>query len=148
MPESMYSTKKLVTFYFHTIKSTVLCTLLLSQLLLIPYQIHNVDATSTISSSPSMATAVSSSSASSSSESISKFGGLMVRQPESTVAPLYDEVLFECELNLTPDRVEWRFRSQNAIKNLQYFNDQNNDFIYLKKNVSNKFLLLSHFYFD
>lgn len=129
MPEYMQSTKKFISNNFHSIKPTILCTLLLSQLFLIPYQIHNVDATSTITSSPL-------------SDSTSKFGGLMVRQPESTEAPLYDDVLFECELNLTPDRVEWRFRSQNAIKNLQYFNDHNNDFIYLKKNVSSGFWFL------
>lgn len=41
-----------------------------------------------------------------------KFGAYIERQPESTIAPLYDEVLFECGLNLVSDRIEWRFRPQ------------------------------------
>lgn len=65
---------------------------------------------------------------SSTSTKVDKFGAYMERQPESTVAPLYDEVLFECGLNLVPDRIEWRFRSQKPR-----YNNANNDFIYLNK---------------
>ncbi|XP_046801983.1 interference hedgehog isoform X2 [Lucilia cuprina] len=32
------------------------------------------------------------------------------RSPESAVAPKGDEVVFECEVNLAPDRLEWKFR--------------------------------------
>ncbi|XP_055374768.1 interference hedgehog isoform X2 [Condylostylus longicornis] len=39
-----------------------------------------------------------------------KFGVWMERSPESTVAPNGDEVLFECEINIIPDNIEWRFR--------------------------------------
>ncbi|XP_036338791.1 interference hedgehog isoform X2 [Rhagoletis pomonella] len=34
----------------------------------------------------------------------------IVRSPESAVAPKGDEVVFECELNLLWERLEWRFR--------------------------------------
>lgn len=34
----------------------------------------------------------------------------VVRSPESAVAPKGDEVVFECEMNLAPDRLEWKFR--------------------------------------
>lgn len=54
----------------------------------------------------------------------------MIRSPESTIAPLRDEVLFECELNLNPDRLEWRFRSSDS-------NGIVDDYLYLRKNVSN-----------
>ncbi|XP_059223024.1 interference hedgehog-like isoform X2 [Stomoxys calcitrans] len=33
-----------------------------------------------------------------------------VRSPESAVAPKGDEVVFECEMNLGPERLEWKFR--------------------------------------
>ncbi|XP_075155230.1 brother of ihog isoform X2 [Haematobia irritans] len=33
-----------------------------------------------------------------------------VRSPESAVAPKGDEVVFECEMNLAPERLEWKFR--------------------------------------
>lgn len=35
------------------------------------------------------------------------------RAPESAVAPKGDEVVFECEMNLKPDRLEWRFRNSS-----------------------------------
>ncbi|XP_043949057.1 interference hedgehog isoform X2 [Drosophila biarmipes] len=38
------------------------------------------------------------------------------RAPESAVAPKGDEVVFECELNLKPDRLEWRFRRSGSIE--------------------------------
>jgi len=37
-------------------------------------------------------------------------GVFIERGPESAVAPKGDEVVFECEMNLKPDRLEWRFR--------------------------------------
>lgn len=59
----------------------------------------------------------------------SKLGVHMIRSPESTIAPLRDEVLFECELNLNPDRLEWRFRSSHS-------NGTVDDYLYLRKNVN------------
>lgn len=44
------------------------------------------------------------------SSSGANLGVLFERAPESAVAPKGDEVVFECELNLKPDRLEWRFR--------------------------------------
>ncbi|XP_033168509.1 interference hedgehog isoform X2 [Drosophila mauritiana] len=41
-------------------------------------------------------------------------GVLFERAPESAVAPKGDEVVFECELNLKPDRLEWRFRRSDS----------------------------------
>ncbi|XP_054727070.1 interference hedgehog isoform X1 [Anastrepha obliqua] len=41
-------------------------------------------------------------------------GAHIVRSPESAVAPKGDEVVFECELNLAPERLEWRFRHSSA----------------------------------
>ncbi|XP_037935674.1 interference hedgehog isoform X2 [Teleopsis dalmanni] len=38
----------------------------------------------------------------------------IVRSPESAVAPKGDEVVFECELNLNPERLEWRFRHTSS----------------------------------
>lgn len=62
--------------------------------------------------------AISSGSQSSASNSMpEKIGVIMERQPESTIAPLYDEVLFECSLNLVPDRIEWRFRAHKQRTN-------------------------------
>lgn len=62
-----------------------------------------------------------------------KFGAFMERQPESTVAPLYDEVLFECGLNLVSDRIEWRFRPQKQRSNSA---NSHSDYINLNKMVS------------
>ncbi|XP_019891234.2 interference hedgehog [Musca domestica] len=39
-----------------------------------------------------------------------QLGVHVVRSPESAVAPKGDEVVFECEMNLTPDRFKWKFR--------------------------------------
>ncbi|XP_067635642.1 interference hedgehog isoform X2 [Eurosta solidaginis] len=44
----------------------------------------------------------------------SSLGVHIIRSPESAVAPKSDEVVFECELNLAPDRLEWRFRHTSA----------------------------------
>lgn len=68
--------------------------------------------------------------ASSSSSSSSRFGVHMVRSPESNIAPQGDEVQFECELNLEPDRFEWRFLTQDRV------GDNKNDYIYMNANVS------------
>ncbi|XP_017114201.1 interference hedgehog isoform X1 [Drosophila elegans] len=42
------------------------------------------------------------------------------RAPESAVAPKGDEVVFECELNLKPDRLEWRFRRSGSPEPYRY----------------------------
>lgn len=73
-----------------------------------------------------------SSSSSASPAKAEKFGAYMERQPESTVAPLYDEVLFECGLNLASDRIEWRFRPQKQRSNSV---NSYSDYIYLNKMV-------------
>ena len=44
----------------------------------------------------------------------SSLGTYMSIQPESTDAPAGDEVQLRCELNLPPDKVEFRFRPQNS----------------------------------
>lgn len=54
----------------------------------------------------------------------------MIRSPESNIAPQGDEVQFECELNLEPDRLEWRFLPQDRL------GDNKNDYIYMSSNVS------------
>lgn len=46
----------------------------------------------------------------------SKFGLYIVRSPESTIAPIGDEVVLECGLSVNPDRIVWRFLPQNASK--------------------------------
>lgn len=65
----------------------------------------------------------------------SKFGIYLQRQPESTVAPLRDEVLFECALSVTPDAFEWRFQSQGGQKMGQ------SAYIYLTREVSTAFAI-------
>lgn len=47
-------------------------------------------------------------------EAESSLGTFMSIQPESTDAPTGDEVQLRCELNLPPDKVEFRFRPQNS----------------------------------
>ncbi|XP_017095082.2 interference hedgehog isoform X2 [Drosophila bipectinata] len=42
------------------------------------------------------------------------------RAPESAVAPKDDEVVFECELNLKPDSLEWRFRRSGSTEPYRY----------------------------
>lgn len=74
----------------------------------------------------------SSASSSSSSAKADKFGAFMERQPESTIAPLYDEVVFECGLNLVSDRIEWRFRPFKARTNNA---NTYSDYTYLNKMV-------------
>lgn len=53
------------------------------------------------------------------------FGMQMVKSPEESVAPEGDEVIFECELNLSPDKFIWRFQSEL---------NKHNEFKYLHKN--------------
>lgn len=55
----------------------------------------------------------------------SSFGMQMVKSPESSVAPEGDEVIFECELSLAPDKFIWRFQSEL---------NKHNEFKYLHKN--------------
>lgn len=116
------TSKRLTGNIVRHIKSTLFCTLFLSQLV---FQHDQCLA------SPQSTHATSAAS--------DKLGAYMLRQPESTIAPLYDEVLFECGLNLTPDRLEWRFRPQYTSRTASYHisnNDNINDFIYLSENVS------------
>lgn len=103
--------------FVRNIKTSFLITLFLSQQL-IDYDRCSVSAITARSSTTST--------------KAEKFGAYMERQPESTIAPLYDEVLFECALNLTPDRIDWRFRPQkqrsNSVNSLS-------DYTYLNKAV-------------
>lgn len=64
------------------------------------------------------------------SNSNNKFGVQMIRSPESIIAPDGDEVQFECELNLEPERLEWRFLPRDK------FGDNQNDYIYVNSTVS------------
>lgn len=48
-------------------------------------------------------------------------GIFIIRSPESTTAPPGDEVQFECELNLLPEKLEWRFRPQDISTEKDYF---------------------------
>ncbi|XP_058171679.1 interference hedgehog-like [Anopheles ziemanni] len=57
----------------------------------------------------------------------SGLGVYMIRSPESTIAPADDEVLFECELNLVPERLDWRFRAQGTP-------GVRKDYVYIGKN--------------
>lgn len=52
-----------------------------------------------------------------SSASESSLGTYMIKSPESTDAPPGDEVQLQCELNLPPEKLEWRFRPQNSNPN-------------------------------
>lgn len=47
-------------------------------------------------------------------ETESSLGTFMTKSPESTDAPPGDEVQLQCELNLPPDKLEFRFRPQNS----------------------------------
>lgn len=55
-----------------------------------------------------------SSASQSSSSTPADLGVYFERAPESAVAPKGDEVVFECELNLKPDRLEWQFRRSGS----------------------------------
>lgn len=45
-----------------------------------------------------------------------KFGLFMVRSPETIIAPIGDEVVFECATSVPPDSITWRFLPQSALK--------------------------------
>lgn len=85
---------------------------------------------------------------SSNSNSNNKFGVHMIRSPESNIAPQGDEVQFECELNLEPDRLEWRFLPQDRLgrsKNDFIYMNSNNGFnVTLKERVSKLTVVVSH----
>lgn len=68
-----------------------------------------------------------------SSSSSSKFGVHVIRSPESTIAPQGDEVQFECELSLVPERLEWRFLPQDRL------GDNQHEYTYMNINVSMSF---------
>lgn len=105
---------KIYSNFIANIKTTVIAVLILSQIVSEINQHHVYAATS---SSPSTA-------------KVDKFGAYIERQPESTIAPLYDEVLFECGLNLVSDHIEWRFRPQNLRSSSA---SSYADYIYLSK---------------
>lgn len=44
----------------------------------------------------------------------SGLGTFMIKSPESTDAPPGDEVQLQCELNLPPEKLEFRFRPQGS----------------------------------
>lgn len=122
MPRNQMTAKRITGNFLRVVKSAVFCTLFLSQLFFQHDQCVASPQSTHATSAPS-----------------DKLGAYMLRQPESTIAPLYDEVLFECGLNLTPDRLEWRFRPQYTSRTASYHisnNDNINDFIYLSENVS------------
>lgn len=107
---------KIFTDCIRSVRASFLIILLLSQMML------EMDRYSVVAISPRLPL--------SSSPKADKFGAYMERQPESTVAPLYDEVLFECGLNLVSDRIEWRFRPQKPRSNGV---NGYTDYIYLNK---------------
>lgn len=47
-------------------------------------------------------------------ETESSLGTYMIKSPESTDAPPGDEVQLQCELNLPPEKLEFRFRPQGS----------------------------------
>uniref|UniRef100_A0A182K3H9 Interference hedgehog n=1 Tax=Anopheles christyi TaxID=43041 RepID=A0A182K3H9_9DIPT len=67
------------------------------------------------------------SSARSSGSGGSGLGVYIIRAPESTIAPPDDEVLFECELNLVPEQLDWRFRAQGTA-------GQRKDYVLIQNN--------------
>uniref|UniRef100_A0A336MD34 Interference hedgehog n=1 Tax=Culicoides sonorensis TaxID=179676 RepID=A0A336MD34_CULSO len=83
-----------------------------------------------------------------SSSSNSRFGVHMIRSPESNIAPRGDEVQFECELNLEPDRLEWRFLPQDRLGDSKndyiYMNSNNGYNVTLKERVSRLTVVVSH----
>ncbi|XP_053693897.1 interference hedgehog-like [Sabethes cyaneus] len=118
---------------------SLLITLVLSWPLLVHAMPHSSHHSSPLSAGASLSTAAasasvsggsSSSSSSSAAGTTKSLGVYMIRSPESTVAPAGDEVLFECELNLIPERLEWRFRNQ-------YSQGSREDYTYLDKNNHN-----------
>ncbi|XP_058825195.1 interference hedgehog-like isoform X2 [Topomyia yanbarensis] len=112
-------------------RCSLLIALVLSCPLLVlalPHSSHHSPSSS--SSSSTLASTSSSSGGSAGSSSTKSLGVYMIRSPESTTAPAGDEVLFECELNLIPERLEWRFRAQES-------QGSRDDYVYLNKNGHN-----------
>lgn len=119
----MNSTKRFTRNFLYACKSSIFYTIFLSQLFIVNEQwfVQSMMHSSTHDN----------------------FGAYMVKQPESIIAPLYDEVQFECELNLLPDRMEWRFRPERPTLSGSFHsndNDRDSDYIYLDS-VSFFFLL-------
>lgn len=85
----------------HIVLNGILQPILVLLLLVAPWTIDGVDGSGASGSEPL-------------NTGITKFGLYMLRSPESTVAPIGDEVMFECALNLSPERIVWRFRHLNA----------------------------------
>nr|XP_029722667.1 interference hedgehog-like isoform X2 [Aedes albopictus] len=117
------------------------CSLLLAAALVIscpllavvkamPHSSHHSSVSLPGSGSSGSSSSSSSGSSSSNSGSTKSLGVYMIRSPESTTAPAGDEVLFECELNLIPERLEWRFRPQDAA-------GSRDDYVYLSRNGHN-----------
>lgn len=106
---------KIYSNFIGNIKKTLFVLLILSQTALEINRYHVY----AVQSSSSSATA-----------KADKFGAYIERQPESTIAPLYDEVLFECGLNLVSDHIEWRFRPQKTRSSSA---TSTPDYIYLSK---------------
>lgn len=63
-------------------------------------------------------------------ETESSLGTYMIKSPESTDAPSGDEVQLQCELNLPPEKLEFRFRPQNSSP------DERDQLININKMVS------------
>lgn len=61
----------------------------------------------------------------------SSLGTFMTKSPESTDAPPGDEVQLQCELNLPPEKLEFRFRPQNSSP------DERDQLINIHKMVKN-----------
>ncbi|XP_058455056.1 interference hedgehog-like isoform X2 [Malaya genurostris] len=110
--------------------SLLLITLVLSCPLLVLALPHPSHHSAASSSSTDSASSSSSGSGSTGSSNTKSLGVYMIRSPESTTAPAGDEVLFECELNLIPERLEWRFRAQES-------QGSRDDYVYLNKNGHN-----------
>ncbi|XP_055607220.1 interference hedgehog-like [Uranotaenia lowii] len=108
----------------------VATSLVLSCSMALPHSSHHSSTTTFGSSGSSSSSSNSRSSTGSSSSSTKSLGVYMIRSPESTTAPAGDEVLFECELNLIPERLEWRFRPQDRPGNRE-------DYSYLNKHEHN-----------
>lgn len=127
---------KLLSTFIENVKASIFILLILSQIIA-DSERHFVAARSSRSSTTSA--------------KAEKFGAYMERQPESTIAPLYDEVLFECGLNLVSDRIEWRFRPQKQRTNSA---NSYTDYIYLNKmvgiqfwaNIRCHFMIIKHFW--
>lgn len=77
---------------------------------------------------------------SSPSSSSSSSGIQMKRTPESTVAPLGDEVLFECEPDVAPDQLKWRYHAQNSDDNNKH------DYIFITNEMVSLYKKISKYF--